>query len=173
MARFVRIGFGAVERVALALLILGVLGMTMACLTQVFARYALNQPLSWSEELARTLFVWVAFLAGWLAWKHRAHIALDAVFHIDPEGGRITRISRSIVEAIVLTFCAYTFYTNAGLIRLAWNQPSPVLNIPMGLVYMAYSAMAFLIVLDILVTWCTGRKPDAVDPDQSHNLSGA
>ena len=46
--------------------LVGVMFLTIVILTlvQVFARYVLNSPLLWSEELARLLLVWVVFLGG-------------------------------------------------------------------------------------------------------------
>src|SRR5699024_225552 len=44
---------------------------------QVFTRYVLNTPLSWSEELARLMVVWLSLLVvGFLASRN-AHIAVD------------------------------------------------------------------------------------------------
>ncbi|HEV7417992.1 TRAP transporter small permease [Tianweitania sediminis] len=135
--------------------------MTLACLAQVFSRYVLHNPLNWTEELARFVFVWVSYLAAWLAWKYRGHIAVDAVTYTG--NAALMRASMLLVEALLLALFAYTFWTNLGLIQLAANQPSPVLNIPMGYVYAGYNAMALLIVGDILVTWLTGRR--AISPE--------
>lgn len=163
-----------VEWVALAILIAGVVAMTASCLIQVFSRYVLQHPLSWTEELARSLFVWVAYLSGWLAWRHRAHIALDAVLYLDLGRGTVLRISVLVVESLILAFCLYTFYTNLGLIQLAWTQPSPLLAIPMGLIYAGYNVMVALIALDIIVGWIAGRREaQDVSAEQSHMLSGA
>lgn len=156
--RALRIFWTAVERLATALLILGVTLMTAATLTQVFSRYILQDPLGWSEEFARFIFVWVSYLAAWLAWKHRAHIAVDAVQYVGSP--RLTLASTLFVEAAVLTFCLYTFATNLTLVGLAWTQPSPSLSVPMGLVYIGYNVMTALIAGDILVGWLAGRRRD-------------
>lgn len=138
--------------------------MTAAALAQVVSRYVLNNPLNWTEELARFVFVWVSYLAAWLAWKYRAHIAVDAVSYTG--NATLIRISSITVEALLLALFGYTFWTNWSLVQLAANQPSPVLSIPMGYVYAGYNAMAALIIGDILVTWFTGRRPTQNTPDE-------
>ncbi len=43
----------------------------------VFARYALNRPLVWSDELASALFLWLAMLGSVLALGRSEHMRLD------------------------------------------------------------------------------------------------
>lgn len=155
-----------VERVAEMAIIVLVAAMTVACLVQVIWRYALGDPLIWSEEAARYLFIWLSYLAAWLAWKRRDHIALDAVTYLNHPG--LTRLSARLVEFVVLLFCLYTFYTNLSLLALTAHQPSAILEIPMAWIYAGYSAMAALIAGDILVGWLGSRQaasiPEQVSP---------
>lgn len=153
-----------IERLMQALLIAGITVMIAACLGQVIARYFFHHPLNWTEELARFVFVWVSYLAAWLAWKYRLHIAVDAVSYIDSPG--LQRASRLIVEALVLALCLYTFWTNIALIQLALMQPSPILRLPMGWVYAGYNLMVALIAIDILATWITGKRFDLPEPEE-------
>lgn len=154
-------GWKWIERLMQVLLIIGVAIMVVTCLGQVVARYFFHHPLNWTEELARFIFVWVSYLAAWLAWKYRLHIAVDAVIYIDsPE---LHRWSRMLVEGLVLALCVYTFWTNISLIRLALTQPSPILQIPMGWIYAGYSVMTLLIACDIVSAWITGKRDSALD----------
>lgn len=154
-----------VEWIAKALLILLVTAMTAACLAQVIWRYVFNDPLTWSEELARYLFVWVGYLAAWLAWTHRAHIALDAVTYLRLPG--LERVCLRLVEALVLVYCGWTFYASLGFLQLTATQPSAVLEVPMSYVYAGYSAMCALIIGDILVGWLYGeRRPSPAVPQE-------
>jgi TRAP-type C4-dicarboxylate transport system permease small subunit len=145
-----------VEAVSKAGLILLVVAMSIMCLAQVFWRYALGDPLVWSEEASRYAFVWVSYLSGWLAWKHRRHIALDLVRRVSSP--RMNFWGDRLVEAIILCFCLYTFWHNLTLLALTVRQPSAVLNIPMVYVYGAYSVMVALIALDILGTWFSPQQ---------------
>ena len=48
-----------------------------ACSRRSFFRYFLGDPLTWSDELARYLFVWCAFLGWIIAARRRSHLAID------------------------------------------------------------------------------------------------
>lgn len=151
-----------IERATLALLVALFTAMTLACTAQVVWRYAFGDPLVWSEELARYLFIWIGYLSAWVAWKHRAHIALDAVTYLN--NPRLTALSQRLVEALVLAFCLYTLNSSLALIAITHSQPSAVLELPMSVVYAGYSAMVVLIGLDILVGWLAGAQAPAHTP---------
>lgn len=145
-----------VEWLARALLCALISAMVIVCLGQVIWRYAFNDPLIWSEELARYLFVWVGYLAAWFAWTKRAHIALDAVTYLGLPG--LERACGRLVEAIVLVYCGVTLYACIGFLRLTSNQPSAVLEVPMSLIYGGYAAMCVLIIGDIVIGWIYGAR---------------
>jgi TRAP-type C4-dicarboxylate transport system permease small subunit len=139
------------ETLALVALIALFVAMVVVCTGQVIWRYAFNSPSVWAEELSRYLFIWVSYLSSWLAWKYRAHIALDAVTMLG--GDQVRRISNLIVEVIILAFCLYTIPASLTIMSLTHLQPSAVLNLPMSVVYAGYFVMIILIGLDILVGW--------------------
>ena len=55
----------------LAALFMG--GLLFTLLLQVFTRYVLNDPLSWTEEVARYLYVYIVFLGASAAISDRTH----------------------------------------------------------------------------------------------------
>lgn len=48
-------------------------------LAGVISRYALHLPLTWSDELASTLFLWLAMFGSALAVRHGAHMRMTAL----------------------------------------------------------------------------------------------
>lgn len=44
---------------------------------QVFSRLVLHSPVTWSEELAKILFVWLSFLGASLVYGERGHMAVE------------------------------------------------------------------------------------------------
>lgn len=70
----------AVEPVAAALVVAEVLVLSAG----VFARYALDRPLVWSDELASALFLWLAMLGAVIALGRSEHMRLTAVVAMLP-----------------------------------------------------------------------------------------
>lgn len=148
-----------VERAFEGLLILLVCAMTVVCLAQVIWRYVFNDPLIWSEELSRYLFVWIGYLGAWVAWRRRQHIALDAVLLL--RSLAVRRLSAVVVELLVLGFCLYTAWGNVTLMGISGSQLSAVLQLSMKWVYLAHTVMALLISVDIVLDWTTGTRAQA------------
>lgn len=57
-------------------LVLAVLlvAMTLVVFLQVFFRYVVNAPLSWPEEAARILIVWLSFVGAYMAMRENKHL---------------------------------------------------------------------------------------------------
>ena len=70
----------AVEPVAAALVVAEVAVLSSG----VFARYVLNRPLIWSDELASALFLWLAMLGSIIALGRGEHMRLTAVVSMLP-----------------------------------------------------------------------------------------
>lgn len=75
-----RRGVFAVLDVALCWIAMsGLAALTAALIFQVAARYVFGSPTVWSEELAISLFVWVAMLAIPLGFRRGEHLAIDVL----------------------------------------------------------------------------------------------
>jgi len=48
--------------------------MTLVVFLQVFFRYVVNAPLSWPEETARIMIVWLSFVGGYMAMREDKHL---------------------------------------------------------------------------------------------------
>lgn len=72
---FIRHVERAVDALAITLFVL----MFGCVLGQVVFRYFLGSPLVWSDELARYLFVWCAFLGWIVAARRRSHLGIAVV----------------------------------------------------------------------------------------------
>ncbi len=104
---------------------------------QVVMRYAFNNSLSWSEELARYLFIWQAWIAVGFATKHSRHINLDFVLNMcSPKAREVLYwVSHFIwlAFAVYMTYKAYQF-TDRVFSR---KTVSAAMEIRMGWVYLA------------------------------------
>lgn len=51
--------------------------MTAIVMSQVFSRYLLNDSLMWTEEVAKTMMVWIAFLTAPWAYRSGANVGIE------------------------------------------------------------------------------------------------
>ena len=70
-------GARVVDRLVDGVAVVAFAGMFLCVLAGVVFRYFLGNPLTWSDELARYLFVWASFLGWILAARRRSHLSID------------------------------------------------------------------------------------------------
>lgn len=77
--------------------------MTLIVLTQVVFRYGLNDSLAWSEELAKTMMVWLTFLVAPAAYRRGLNVAIDIFAEAFPARARqALNIALNLVVAWIL-----------------------------------------------------------------------
>ena len=66
---------------------LAVLAEVVILFCGVFARYVLDAPLIWSDELASNIFLWLAMLGAAVALQRGSHMRLSYLVERLPPGG--------------------------------------------------------------------------------------
>ncbi|MDH5607889.1 MAG: TRAP transporter small permease [Cyclobacteriaceae bacterium] len=129
---------------------------------QVFSRYVLKNPSSFTDELARYLMIWLAlFGSAYLTGRKDGHLSIDLL----PERIK-TRTLALFIQGIVFLFSLLVLVIGGSRhvqLTLQLNQTSASLRIPMGYVYLAlpvsgllacfYSGYAFFHLLQPKRTW--------------------
>ena len=124
--------------------------MTLLVLWQVFTRYCLNDPASFTEELVRDFLIWTGFIGAAYAFSSREHMALT--FVRDRFDAPTRKTITIIVDAIILIF-AFSILVVGGtkLAISASMEYSALLGIPRSLVYsMAPISGVFIIIAQIV-----------------------
>ena len=106
------------------------LGISMAFIvaTQVFFRYALNQSLFWSEELARFLLVWLTFLGATVAYRRKVHPGIDVlVARMQPPLQKASILLTHLASMGLFAVMVIYGFQFAYFVRL---QISPALYLP-------------------------------------------
>tara|TARA_B100001093_G_scaffold104606_1_gene96822 strand:- start:1429 stop:1893 length:465 start_codon:yes stop_codon:yes gene_type:complete len=121
--------------------------MVLAVLWQVFSRYILENPSSYTEELARYLMIWVGVLgAAYVSGKNN-HVSIDYFykkFSVDNQ-----EIIRKIIISIIILFVLSVFvFGGFRLVYITYilSQYSPALQIPLALVYLIIPLSGLLII---------------------------
>ncbi|MCC7048357.1 MAG: TRAP transporter small permease [Alphaproteobacteria bacterium] len=123
---------------------------------EVVFRYAVQQSLIFSDELARYSFIWVTFLGASLALRRGQHIGLELGYH------ERWALLRAAVHLSVAIFLVIFLWTSAKLVPAMWAQRSPLLDISMGWVFLALPVGAALMLLQLLAR-IAGLGPDRDD----------
>lgn len=126
-----------VDRVLGAFLIAIMGASVVNVLWQVFTRFVLNAPSSFTEELARFLLIWIGVLGAGYAVGQRDHLALELLpEHLE---GRTREWLNIAIQGCILVF-AIAVLIAGGLrlvyIQLTLGQTTASLGISIGYVYL-------------------------------------
>ena len=107
----------------------------IACLLlQIFFRYVLASPLTWTEELAVLMFAWIVMLMGSLGVREAFHVRLTLMVDRVSEAAR-RRIEQATLAGIgvfgvLLTVAGYDYVEGTlGMISAAVGYPIEVLHL--------------------------------------------
>lgn len=102
---------------------------------QVVTRYVLSAPLSWTEELARFLLVWLTFLGSGYLMSRRLHISVDLL--VTRLGRRGAAVLDTFATAVVVAVSAVMAVAGAVLAHSAGDLLAPATKLPLAVVYVA------------------------------------
>ena len=110
--------------------------MTINVLWQVFSRFLLQNPSSFTEELARYMLIWVGILGAAYVAGQKMHLAIDLL--PTKLKGKSKALLEIFINVIILIF-AVAVLVVGGIrlvtITLMLNQISAAMQIPLGYVY--------------------------------------
>ena len=114
----------------------------------VVARYAFNSAITWAEEVARFLFVWLTFVGASFGLMKGLHLGMDMVV------ARFSPRTRSLIEVvngfIILAFLGVWVVGGVHLIQANLDYMSPATGFSMGLVYLIGPLAAVLMGIEAL-----------------------
>jgi len=125
--------FRTVDRTVEYALFLIFLAFTLVGGLQVFNRFVLGLPLSWSEEFQKFGHIWMVMLAIPVAYRRGAHLGMDMLLRLLPKVVRrvVGLLTEVLWFVLALAIGRYTLV----IMQVAKNQDSPGLGIPMDYVY--------------------------------------
>ena len=115
-------------------------------LWQVFTRFVLRDPSSFTEELARFLLIWVGLLGASYAAGKKMHLAIDVVLQGFKDKPRIW--TEMAIQVIIFLFSLLVMVVGGMrlvAITLALNQISAALRVKLGYVYLVLPLSGLLI----------------------------
>jgi TRAP-type C4-dicarboxylate transport system permease small subunit len=104
----------------------------------VLTRYVTAQPAPWAGEVAQMGFAWVVFMGAAAGLKRGMHVSIDLLTARLP---RALRLPLEIaLDLGLLAFFVYVAWLGVGFTVDNWDNPSPVLRLPLSIVYASVTA---------------------------------
>lgn len=122
--------------------------IVMAVLWQVFSRYILNSPSSWTDELARYLFIWIGIFGAAYASGQQEHLAIDILPQKLNEPNRIKL--RIGINVLIILFSLTVLVIGGGnlvYVNYDLGQYSAALDMPLSLIYSVVPLSGILVII--------------------------
>ncbi len=108
--------------------------MTLLTCWQVFTRYILGSPSSWSEELVSYLFAWMTLLGASLVVGERGHMNIPLL--VERSAPNVRKALSILAEVIAALFAGIILvYGGIQITDLAMAQRTSALGVPVGVFY--------------------------------------
>ena len=113
--------------------------------TNVFCRFILKFSLSWGDELAQVLMVWMTFLGAAVGMRDKAHYAFDYLVNSLPDSSKKFFVLLS--ELIAIAMSLGLLYWSAKVTILIRHWVMPAMDISRSLVYGACPVGTFFLLI--------------------------
>jgi TRAP-type C4-dicarboxylate transport system permease small subunit len=141
-----------VERFCVALMVVLVFDVWIG----IMVRYAPQKlvqsfpfPLTFTEELARYLMIWMALLAVSSGFAHREHIGVMFVFERFPP--QMKRWLALAFDIIAFGFFAYLLINGVGFVERGFGRFTMIFGVPKGYPYIGVPLAAFLACVQLVL----------------------
>lgn len=121
--------------------------MVVNVLWQVFTRFIIGTPSSFTDELARYLMMWLGILGAAYVSGKNMHVAIDVLQQ--KANAKTQKKLKIIVYILVILFALFAMVIGGSrlvYITYVLDQQSPALQIPLALVYLAIPLSGLLVI---------------------------
>ena len=122
--------------------------MSLLMLAQVISRYVFSKPLSFTEETARLVFVWVVFLGAAEALRRGTHVSINLLFKRFPK--TVQRFVSSFNAIVVISVLIMLIISGIRVVRATSHVDLITIPLTASSVYFAVPFSALIMLLFVL-----------------------
>lgn len=125
-----------------------VITVALICL-QIFSRYVLGKPLTWTEQLCRFFFIWMMMLEIPVLFHEKEFMAFDLLLHAIP--GKTQQVVSILIK---IGICAFAVFWLVGSVKLCMGTMNKLTSGVRIHYYWLYGAQSLsaLLILWVMVT---------------------
>ncbi len=123
----------------------------MSCIVfaNVALRYTTNLSITWAEEVARYMMVWMTFLGAGLTLRYGGHVAISNL--MDALSPKAQRVLRAVIVVCLFIFFAVMIWVGYNYAMRMRFQLTPATRIPFSYVYAAIPVGFFLMAVHLML----------------------
>ncbi len=139
-----------IDKVVLCFCGFAIISLVVTVSWQVFSRYVLNDPSSWTDELARYLMIWFGLAGASYLFGKNGHLAITLFIGSIKEAYQ--KYFYLLINLVSIAFINVAMVKGGlQLIGRTATQLSPALQIPMSNVYLILPISGVLMTLYIIL----------------------
>ena len=127
---------------------------------QVFFRWVLNNPLTWSEEAIQLMYVWICYLGWAIAERKDSHIRITAVMNALPEKGQ--KWLQIFNHILCIVFSVLMVWYGIKLVGVGAKRTAVSFPLNYGVVYLMGPISNFIIIFyelaGLIECWVKGPR---------------
>jgi TRAP-type C4-dicarboxylate transport system permease small subunit len=116
---------------------------------QVFCRKFLGFSISWSEEVALLLMVWMAFISMAIGVEKHLHIVISMFFDLFPKP--VQWVIAKATNVLIISFGVIMIYFGLSLIQTTSSSTLPATKLPSATLYLMIPVSGIFIVYYTLI----------------------
>jgi TRAP-type C4-dicarboxylate transport system permease small subunit len=151
-----------VEKVIDCMAVLFFIVIFFVAMAQIIMRWVFKNPIIWSEELIRLMFVWICYIGWTIASRNKSHICITAFISKLPPFAQ--KVMRTFNCLLVILFSVFMVYFGIEMTEVGRRGMAVTLPINFALVYVSAPIANFIIfsyqIFDIVNIW----KKTPADP---------
>jgi len=156
-----------ITKVLEIVLIILMAGIVIDVTWQIFTRFILRDPSSFTEELAGFLLIWIGLLGASYALYTKVHLGIDILTSkLVGVRRKISTISIYILVLLFALFIPVIGGMKLVTITFTLKQISPAMGIPMGSVYLVLPITGILMIYYsiVFIILAFREAPEVTDP---------
>lgn len=130
----------------------------------ILVRYVIPLPLTFTEELARYLMIWMALLAVSSGIVYREHIGVEYVFSRFP--AFVRRWLALAFDVLAFAFFFALLWYGIDFVERGFNRVTMIYGIPKGYPFLGVPLAAFVACVQLVFVgvrdFCSAHPPDAL-----------
>lgn len=107
--------------------------MSILVFLNVVLRYGFNSGITWSEEMARFLFIWLVFFGAIAAMKDNEHLGMDTLVKRLPRS--LKKVAYVISNLIILWTLYLVLDGSLKMTELNMDSQAPATGLPLSFIY--------------------------------------